>query len=67
MNQKAEAHSDKKQRSLRWMMWMLFGLGLLLRLLKIQSIGFTVDELEVMHQLKELGWWKFCFGSSASS
>lgn len=59
MNQKPQAFSDDKLRSLRYMMWMLLGLGLLLRLLKVQSIGFTIDELQVMHHLKELGWWNY--------
>ncbi len=59
MNQKAQAFSDDKLRSLRYMMWMLLGLGLLLRLLKVQSIGFTVDELQVMYHIKEMGWWNY--------
>lgn len=59
MNQKAQAFSDDKLRSLRYMMWMLLGLGLLLRLLKVQSIGFTIDELQVMYHLKEMGWWNY--------
>lgn len=58
MNQ-TQAFSDDKLRSLRYMMWMLLGLGLLLRLLKVQSIGFTIDELQAMYHLKEMGWWNY--------